>query len=412
MPTGGPEEVDRAVASAVGDPRRAWGVTAIGNDRGPLGHVKVLDLSRLLPGAFCTLLLADLGADVLKIEAPGSGDGIRTMVPPGQFNAAHVALNRGKRSIVLDLRNPGAPGVLSRLVRGADVVIESHKPGQLDQLGLGYEAMRPVNPRIVWCSITGFGDFGPNADHPGHDITFLGYGGLLAALAGGPTTPPAAPLSLAVTGMAAAAGVAAALTEVTFTGTGRRLDANMVDTSMWVLSEDIARAATAPGPGWGTFAARNVYSCADGREVTVASTEPRTWTRLCEALGTPELAGHRLGVDDDQPVMALLAQVFATKPAADWLSDPGLAGGVGPVNQVADLLDDPQVLGRRSLVPLPDSGTRVLASPIRFDRATGDEASHGLTDPPELGAHTDEALEAAGFSPEEIAGLRADQVLG
>lgn len=377
---------------------------------GPLAGTRILDLSRMFPGAFCTLLLADLGADVVKVESPGAGDGLRGLVP-GQFSAAHIALNRGKRSLALDLRSPGAAAVLRRLVRWADVVVESHRPGQLDGFGLGYEAMKAENPRLVWCSITGFGDFGPNAQSPGHDITYLGYAGVLDRLADGPTTPPSTTLSVPLAGLMATSGILAARSEASRTGRGTRLDANMVDSAMWVLAEDVARAANAPGPGWGTFAARNVYTCADGGEVTVASTEPRTWACLCEGLGTPELAGHRLGVDDDTPVRARLAEVFRTKPAAEWLAAPGLAGGVGPVNEVADLLDDPQVVERGSVVPLAGSDVRVLANPIRFESARGEDASHARAEPPALGAHTDEALTEAGFTAAEISALRADEVV-
>lgn len=378
---------------------------------GPLGDVKVLDLSRMYPGAFCTLLLADLGADVLKVEAPGAGDGIRLMAAPGDFNAAHVALNRGKRSLSLDLRNPEAVAVLKPLVRWADVVIESHKPGQLDGFGLGYDVMRIENPRIVWCSLTGFGDFGPNAQAAGHDITYLGYSGLLGRLADGPTTPPAAPISLPLTGAMAVVGVLAALSHAVRTGEGARLDVNMVDSAMWMLSEDIARAASNPGPGWGTMAARNVYVCADGREVTVASNEPRTWAALCEALGVQELLAHRIGVDDDAPTAARLAEVLKTRPSADWLASPGLAGGVGPVNAPDDLLDDLQVVERGSVVTLAGSGGRVLANPIRWHSQSGIDATHGLSDPPELGADTIEALAAAGIDAVEVARLQAADVV-
>ena len=365
---------------------------------GPLAHVKVLDLTRMYPGAFCTLLLADLGADVVKVEAPGTGDGLRPIVPPGRFNAAHVALNRGKRSLGLDFRATRADEVLRRLVRWADVVVESHRPGQLDRLGLGYDAMREENPRVVWCSVTGFGDTGPNTDAPGHDLTYLGYAGLLDRLADGPATPPATTISIPMAALMATVGILAGLAEAERTGQGRRLDANMVDSAMWVLAEDVARAANDPAPGWGTFAARNVYRCADGREVTVASTEPKTWAALCEGLGMPELVDHRFGADDEAPVIARLIEVFATKPAAAWVAEPGLRGGVGPVNQPADLLEDPQVTERRSLVALAGSGARVLANPIRFDGEGGDSATLAGTDPPVLGADTDAVLAAAGFS--------------
>jgi alpha-methylacyl-CoA racemase len=379
---------------------------------GPISHLKVLDLTRMYPGAFCTLLLADLGADVLKVEGPGAGDGMRSVAAPGTFNAAHTGLNRGKRSLVLDLKTPGAPAVLGRLTAWADVVVESHRPGQLDKLGLGYEAMSAHNPRVVWCSVTGFGDHGPNTHAAGHDITYLGYAGLLSQLSDGPTTPPAVTVSIPLAASMAAVGILAAVSEAGRTGHGSRLDANMADSAMWVLAEDVARAANAPAPGWGTFAARNVYTCADGRDVTVASTEPRTWAALCEALETPELAGHRLGADDDGPVSARLTDVFRSRPAAYWCANPGYAGGVGPVNEVSELLSDPGMHERRSIAVLPDSGSRVLANPIRFSGEGGDSASHALAEPPELGADTDPALAAAGFSPDEIATLRAAGTVG
>lgn len=378
----------------------------------PLAHVKVLDLSRMYPGAFCSLLLADLGADVVKVEAPGFGDGMRAMAAPGSFNAAHTALNRGKRSLALDLRSPGVGAVLNKLVHWADVVIESHKPGQLDAMGIGYTAMSAVNPRLVWCSISGYGDTGPMADAAGHDITYLGYSGLLGALADGAPTPPMAGISLPAAATMAVVGILAALSSAALTGQGARLDASMADAAMWMLSEDVARAANDPQPGWGSFAARNVYECADGRNVTVAANEPRTWAALCEGLGVPELAGHRIGIDADAPVTARLREVFATQPAAHWCAAPGLKGGIGPVNSAADLLDDPQVAARGSVVALAGTDMRVLANPIRFDSAVGAAASHALRQPPGLGEHTADVLAMAGFDRDEVAALREANVVG
>lgn len=204
----------------------------------------------------------------------------------------------------------------------------------------------------------------------------------------------------------AVAGVLAALLRAERSGEGARLDVNIVDSAMWTLSEDIARAASNPGPGWGTMAARNVYACSDGREVTVASNEPRTWALLSEALGLPELLTHRIGIDDDAAATAKLVGVFANRPARDWLTTPGLAGGVGPVNGPEDLLVDPQVVARGSLVALDrlpdDAPTAVLANPIRWHSQSGIDASGGLGQPPELGADSIEALGAAGIDPDQV----------
>ncbi len=302
---------------------------------------------------------------------------------------------------------------MTRLAERADVVVESHRPGQLDQLGMGYEAMSAANPRLVWCSITGFGDYGPLAQAAGHDITYLGYAGMLERLtdtAAGPSTPGvtvAVPLAASM----AATGILAAVVAASRTGKGSRLEANMADSTMWAMAENFAQQANAPAPGWGTMAGRNVYTCSDGRYVTVAATEPRSWAALTEALETPELADLRFSFGADAAVLDRLAAAFATKPASHWCEHPGYAGGVGPVNTVGELLTDPAMDARRSIVALAGSGTRVLANPIRFGGDGGDAASHGLTDPPELGADTDTALAAAGFTPAEIAALRADKIV-
>jgi crotonobetainyl-CoA:carnitine CoA-transferase CaiB-like acyl-CoA transferase len=217
-------------------------------------------------------------------------------------------------------------------------------------------------------------------------------------------------VSLPLAAAIASTGILAALHETRSTGQGTRLDVNMTDSAMWVRSEDIARAANAPGPSWGTSAARNVYACADGRHVTVAASDPKTWLALCEALGEPSLADHRLGIDDDEPLQQQIAQRLRTRPAADWVAHPGLAGGVGPVNDAADLLGDPQVIERGSLVTLDGTSTQVLASPVRFRSAHGSDATCA-TPPPALGAHTDDLLQDAEFTIDEVAAMRAAGVV-
>jgi crotonobetainyl-CoA:carnitine CoA-transferase CaiB-like acyl-CoA transferase len=378
---------------------------------GPLTHVRVLDLSRMYPGAFATSLLADLGADVRKVEAPGFGDGMRFLTGGG-FEAAHVALNRGKRSLTLDLRHERAPEVLRRLVREADVVVDSHRPGALDASGIGYAAMSAENPRVVWCSITGFGQDGPFAQAPGHDITYLGAAGLLSRLAasGVEPTPPQVSLSLPMGGLMAVVGILSALAQRDRTGHGAYVDASLVDSAMWALVEPIARAASAPGPDWGDLAARQVYRCADGRYVTVAATEPKSWAALCAALELPDLAEHRHGVDEPATI-ARLAEAFASRPQAAWVESPGFAGGVGPLYTPDDLSESPQVVARGSITTIDGTDTKVLGNPLRIRGADGD-ATTATTPAPDLGADTAAVLAEAGFTEAEITELRAAGVLG
>jgi alpha-methylacyl-CoA racemase len=328
----------------------------------------------------------------------------------GAFEAAHVALNRGKRSLALDLRNPLAADVVRRLARDADVLVESHKPGALDRQCLGYDALRAENPRLVWCSLSGFGQDGPYAQAAGHDITYLGAAGVLTRLAatGVPPTPPQMTVALPMGALMATTGILAALAQRDRTGHGAFVDASLAGAAMWAIAEDVARAAVAPAPSWPPMAGRAVYVCADGRRVTVAATEPRSWAALCEALDVPDLAEHRHGVDEPATIDRLTA-VFATKPAAAWLERPGFAGGVGPCHEPADVLDDPNVRARGDIVHL-ETGESVLANPLRISGADG-AAATALSPPPGLGQHTDELLAEAGFSPDEIQTLRDAAVI-
>ena len=374
--------------------------------RGPLAGIRVLDLTRSFPGGYCTSLLADLGADVLKIEAPGTGDPLRQGLAEPDRAPAHGALNRAKRSMTLDLRRPGAPAVLGRLARGADVLIESARPGAMAELGFGYEQAAVVNPGLIWCAITGFGSDGPYADRPGHDLTFLGQSGLLGAMATQMPWSPDTMVSVPVGALAAAVGVCAALVGRARDGKGCFVDASISDAATWMLG-GIPSRFSGVASRMGETAGRRVYRCGDGRYVTVAAAETRTWRALCDALGAPDLVDRLVAAPAEQEAMTRRFEaLFATRPAADWVADLGRLGTtVGPVLEDADLLRDPHAVARGALVDV--DGLHVPANPLRLRDVDGPRSTTRREPAPALGRDTESALRDAGFSAAEIAGLRA-----
>jgi alpha-methylacyl-CoA racemase len=277
----------------------------------PLSDVRVLDLTRLLPGGFCSLLLADLGAEVLKVEDTGMGDYIRWSPPyyegaeESSRSALFLALNRNKRSIRLNLKSDEGKEVLLKLVREHDVVLESFRPGVAERLGIGPET---VSDRAIYCSITGFGRGGRHEQRAGHDLNYVGWAGLLADTA--PALPPVLVADLAAGALGAVTEILAALLLRERTGRGAHVVVSMTHGSH-------ALAPRTPVLTQG-FACYTVYDCADGRRLTVAALEPKFFARLCELLERPELAAAQYDVD--QPALVQqLAGVFAQRPLADWL---------------------------------------------------------------------------------------------
>ena len=379
----------------------------------PLEGHRILDLTRLLPGNYGTLLLADLGADVVKVEEPGRGDYIRWTPPmvEGQ-SSVHRALNRGKRSVTANLKSEEGRRVLRRLAAGADAVVESFRPGVMDRLGVGYEVLRSENERLVYCAITGYGRDGPYRDRVGHDINYIGYAGLLYATGptDGPPVLPAVQVGDFGGGMAAALATVAALAEARRTGRGRFVDISMLDVvTSWMgvlMSSYLATGEVPPRGGMplsGALACYRVYRASDGRYLAVGALEPRFWRALCEALEVPDLVDRQFAPPQEQEAVAAgLQAVFESRPRDEWVARlAGVETCVGPVNDVAEAVEDPQVHHRGAVA-------EVDGVPVGPGPAIGLPGSERVTRPaPALGEHTDELLLGAGLSPSEVEELRS-----
>jgi len=396
-----------------------WRGGAATTGMGPLAGITVLDLTRLLPGGYCTLLLSDLGADVIKIEEPARGDYIRWMPPMvGEESAAHRALNRGKRSVTLNLKAPQGAALFERLVRTGDVLVESFRPGVLDRLGIGFEALSSVNPALVYCSITGYGQDGPYRDRVGHDINYIGYGGVLSLTGtpgGAPVLPGVQVGDLGGGGMLAAVGILAGLIERGITGRGRFVDASMLDGVVsWLSVEASAYLATRTVPAAGStpltgaLACYRIYRTGDGRYLTLGALEPQFWRALCDALGCPDLVEDQFGPPEKQDEMVnRLQSIFLERGRDEWLEAlADVEACVGPVNDVAEALADPQVV-HRGMVAEVEGAPVGPGLPLKI---SGHEPG-ALRPAPAFGEHTAQVLASIGVGGEELADLRADGVV-
>jgi len=387
----------------------------------PLQGLRVLDLSRLLPGPYATLVLADLGADVVKVEDPSGGDYLRWMPPmAGEQSGWFHALNRNKRSLALDLRRPEGPAALLRLARRFDVVVESFRPGVMARLGVGYEALSAVNPGLVLCSISGYGQDGPYRDRAGHDIDYVALAGVLSV--NGPPERPV-PLGVQVADVAggswpAVAGILAALLGRSVTGKGAWVDVAMAEgaLAMMALQQGAADAEGRPLRRGGEqlnggSACYAVYRAKDGGFVALGALEPKFFRAFCDAVGGPELGLAQFD-DGGAGPRAEVEAIFASRTREEWGAFAALHDVcVMPVLTGDEPRRDPQLLHRGSFVevPTPWEGRAMpgLASPVRI---RGVEAP--LRPAPRIGADSEEVLAGSGFDAAEIAALRASGALG
>ncbi len=401
----------------------------------PLEGIKVLDLSRLLPGGFCSLLLADFGADVLKVEDMGMGDYIRLSPPyidgadESAKSALFLALNRNKRSIRLDLKHERGREALLALVREYDVVLESFRPGVLERLGVGYERMREVNPGIVYCAISGYGQIGPKREASGHDMNYLGLVGLLGLTGERGGEPVQAAGQIADVGggsLMGAFGILAALRErdgaparegrlaEPGSGEGQIVDVSMADGALSWLAM-VAAGYFAGGavphrgdlPLAGSLICYRPYECADGW-VTLGALEPKFWQAFCRGVGREDLIEQQFqapGSDAHAQVQA----IFRERPRSEWEAfarehDCCLE----PVLDLDEALDCELVRAREMVVEIDQPGTerpvRQLGIPVKLARTPGE---HARLPGPALGEHTEVALSEAGYSAEQVAELIA-----
>ncbi len=386
-----------------------------------LDGLRILDLTRLLPGGFCSLMLADFGADVIKVEDTGMGDYIRWSPP--YYEGAHesarsalfLALNRGKRSIRLDLKHDRGKEVLLALARDADVLIESFRPGVLDRLGVGYERLEQENPGLIYCAITGYGQDGPNRDRPGHDINYLALGGLLGlgGEAGGPPVQAAAQIADVGGGaLMAVMGVLVALHERERSGRGQLVDCSMFDGALsWlamVAAETLAGGRSARRGELmlaGSLVCYRPYACADGY-VALGALEPKFWSAFCRGVGREDLIEHAFDAPGSDAHREL-CEIFAGRTREQWrefASEHDCC--LEPVHDLDEALETELVAAREMVVEIDQPGAvqpvKLLGVPVKLSRTPGDPARGPG---PALGEHSEAILREAGYSAQEIAEL-------
>jgi alpha-methylacyl-CoA racemase len=369
------------------------------NPAQPLTGVTVLDLAPLPPGSYCTVLLADLGANVIRVEAP-----------TGRRYEGPVGLNRGKRSVAVDQRHPRGQEVLRQLAAHADVLIEHERPGSMDEHGFGYSHAAVELPALIWCSLSGYGQDGPYAKWGGHDLSIAAHSGLLTAV--NPDLPwyPQQILPIPIGALMASVGILAALRERDRTGVGCQLDISLSESATWVLSStDDALKPTRRGIPTGPD--RHLYECAEGTWIAVTAAEPRSWNALCGAVGLADLIDTLHQWQDPDAVTERLASTFQQRRADEWVAQLGpLGASVVRVNRGEELRHDPQIAARGVFQSVGD--VQVPRSPIRIRDGKDERPRPDTYEPHTAGADTRAVLEEAGLDAATIDELERSGIVG
>ena len=398
-----------------------------------LEGIKILDFTRNAPGMFCTMVLGDLGAEVLMVERPMDAQlaeyqslvaGINSP-EDARRSADYNALQRNKRSITLNLREPEAREIVYRLAEDSDVLVEGFRPGVMDRLGAGYQKISEVNPRLVYCSISGYGQDGPYASMAGHDINYISFAGALGLFGHSEQEPPAIPLNLVADyaggGLCAAVGILAALMARGQTGRGQYVDISMTDGVLYMMASLIS-GHFAQGDKFQRGTNRlnggapyyNVYQTKDGKYFTIAAIEPWFWQNLCRALNREDLAPHQNAEGEQRAaVFQALKETFLTRTRDEWyesLKDQNIS--VGKVYNLEEALADPQVVHREMVIevesPRSPSGTvPQVGIPLRLSETPGKARHVGAV----AGEHTGQVLAALGYSSDEVDDLRRRRVV-
>lgn len=392
-----------------------------------LDGVRVLDLSRTLAGPFCTMLLGDMGADIIKVEQPEVGDETRRFTPPtwDGISSYYLASNRNKRSLTVDLKSEAGREIIGALAKTADVLVENFRTGALDRLGLGYEQLKEINPRLIYCSVSGFGRTGPEKNRAGYDLLLQGYGGLMSITgeAGGPPVKVGTSLVDMNAGMFAVYGILSALIAREKTGLGQFIDVSLLDGQVALLNF-VATSYFATGKPAGRMGTAHpsivpyqAFAAKDG-DIILAIANNRLWQRACQALDWGDLQEDPRFCTNDERVahrhllIGIIQERFGRMEIREIVEKLDAVGvPCGPIHTVDQVLNHPQVLAREMVISVEHPVVRDLKMPgfpVKLSETPAQLKRH----PPLLGEHTDEILRELGYHPEQINSLREHKVIG